>query len=407
MPAPPKTLQSSKPASSHKPSSRVARTCVLHLCADLEPGETARNIVDLAVLTQRAGWRTLIASNGGMLVQEAERAAVRHTKVPLGKSGVFTNWRNRVQLESLLQRERPAIIHAHGIDALLHAIPLCRSHRLPLIVDLTRPLIDTPRTHKLFKHLNDISFLVRVPSDFIAMQLREHFHIDPDRVSTIPPGIDLRIYDAASISPERLQNLSRMWRLPEQATVVLVPMPFMDGSGHKQFLAALDHSKRKDIYAVLIGDERRAPGMRAEIEDLINRYHLNGKVIMPEYCLDWPAACWLASLVVAPNIAPRGQAIKLLGAQAIGRPVIVTDCGANPEMVVNGETAWVIPPDDIQALTEALREAIDMQSIQRIDIAERTRNFIADAFPQSAWFENMMELYEVLLRPAARTAKAA
>ncbi|HEU0117838.1 MAG TPA: glycosyltransferase [Alphaproteobacteria bacterium] len=396
----------SKTASASK-SSRAARTCVLHLCPDLESSDTARSIVDLAILTQRAGWRTLIASQGGMFVPEAERAAVRHTKMPLGKHGFFTNWRNRMQLESLIQRERPSILHVHGIDVLSNVLGVARTHRLPLVIDITRPILEPSRAQRLFKHLTDIPVLIRVPSDFMAMQLRELLKLEPEQIAIIPPGIDLRIYDAAAISPERLQSLSRLWRLPEHATVILMPMPMMQGSGHEQFLSALAQIKRDDIYAVLVGDDRRAPGMRTTVEDLISRHNLGGKVIMPEYCQDWPSGCWLASIIVAPNVTPRGQAVKLLGAQAIGRPVIVTDCGANPEMVMNGETAWVIPPDNVKALAETLREAIDLQSVQRVDLAERTRKFIADAFPQSAWLNSMMDLYEALLAPVVRTTKKA
>ena len=36
---------------------------------------------------------------------------------------------------------------------------------------------------------------------------------------------------------------------------------------------------------------------------------------MPENCADWPAACWLATIVMAVNSLPRGQAMELLDAQ--------------------------------------------------------------------------------------------
>ena len=398
-------MQSSKPTAGHK-SYSAGRASVLHLCTDLEPGDIARETVDLAIQTQRAGWRTLIASQGGLLVQEAERAAVRHTRMPLDREGLLVNWRNRVHLEALLQRERPSIVHAHGIEAVAHAIGLCRVHRTPLIPDLTRPIADHPRIHKLFKNLSEIVSVIRVPSNYMADQLQDIFHIDAEHIAVIPPGIDMRWYDPTSISPERLQSLSKLWRLPEQATVILVPMPLAPGNGHKEFLAALALLKRDDIFTVLVGDDRQSPGMREEIDALVSHHGLDGKVIMPEHCRDWPAACWLASIVVAPNTVPRGQAIELLAAQAIGRPVIITECGANPEMVLRGETAWVVPPDNIQILSDALREAINLHTTQRLDLAERTSQFIAETFPQISFFTNLMEVYEMVLRPTTRTVRS-
>ena len=124
---------------------------------------------------------------------------------------------------------------------------------------------------------------------------------------------------------------------------------------------------------MLVGDNRPAPGYRRDIEAMIEQHGLDGKVIMPDYCLDWPAACWLANMMVAPNTAPRGQAAELLVAQAIGRPVIVSDCGANREMVPGGDAAWIVPPDNVQALAEALRTVIRLDTSRRLDLAKAAR----------------------------------
>lgn len=413
MPVPPKTNQPSKsgesrnaPRAASRPSTRGVRTCILHLCPNLEPGDYARETVDLAVQTQRSGWRALIASAGGKFVTEAERAAVRHTRMPLDRQGMLTSWRNRVHLEALVQSEHPAIIHAHGIETLPAALGLSRSHRLPLVLDLTQPLPDDTRTHKLMKSLSGTDCAIRVPSEYMGNHLLDKFQIAPEQIHHIPPGIDLNIYRADAISPERLQTLSKLWRLPEHASVILMPMPLRSGMGHAVFLEALQQMKKENVYAVMVGSDPDAGELRHTLENMINQYELDGKVIMPDCYTDLAAACWLASTVIAPNTVPRGQHLELLAAQAIGRPVIVTNVGANPEMVLTGETAWVIAPDNVKALTDALREAVNLNTSQRLNLTESTRLFIAETYPQVAWITSMLELYESFLRPAARKASA-
>lgn len=382
-----------------KRMARSARRAVLHLCPDLEPVDPARETVELAVLTQRSGGRALIASGGGLLVTEAERAAVRHRRMPLDGHGMFTHWRNRVHLATLVQRERPALIHAHGIEVLPRAISLSRTHNLPLIADLTQPLPDQPRMRRLLMHLADVPSLVRVPSYYMLEQVKDQFRFPPDRIRLISPGIDLQWYRAGSVSPERLQGMSRLWRLPEQASVILVPMPLLPGLGHEIFLEALASITNDNIFTVLIGSDRHAPGLRAALEAQVHQLGLTGKVVMPESCTDWPTAFWLGNIVVAPNIIPRGQNRALLAAQAMGRPVIVTDSGANREMVRSGATAWITQPNDAKALATALRQAVHLTTEQRLDLAEATRAFVAENFPQDAWFKGMTELYDALLRP--------
>jgi glycosyltransferase involved in cell wall biosynthesis len=388
-------------------SRRNNRAGVLHLCADLDYGDPARETVTLAVLTQRLGWRALIASSGGGLVTEAERAAVKHVRMPLDNHGLFASWRNRMHLEALVQRERPALVHAHGPGTIEMACRLSRLHRLPLVVDLTQPLPDNPNTHRLMTHVAQTSCTVRVPTETMARHLTTTFQINPGLIARLAPGIDLQGYNTAAISAERLHNLNRLWRLPEQAIVALVPVPLEPQMGHAVVLQALAQLKEENLYAIMIGGDRHAKGMRDEIEESVNRLGLNGRVIMPESCPDWPAAFWLANVVIAPNIAARGQNMEILGAQALGRPVIVTAVGANEEMVAKGETAWVVPPDNAQALAQALREAARMNTDQRVNLADNTRYFVEECFPQANWFNGMMELYEALMFPAARSASPA
>jgi glycosyltransferase involved in cell wall biosynthesis len=376
---------------------RPARTTILHLTADLEVGVGGREVVDLAIQSHRAGWRPIIASAGGPLVLEAERAAVRHTRMPINRQNLFARWRSRVQLEALVQRERPALIHAHGFESLAVALSVNKIHRQPLLVDLTEPAVVTRPLQKLLQALAMRGARFRVPSDYMVQHLQREFRLQSDFIYRIFPGIDLHWFDAARVTPERLQKLSHEWRLPEQATIIVMGTPLAPGYGHQQLLEALAKVQRPDTFAVMIGDDRTAPGTREEIEHLVTVHSLEGKVIMPENCADWPAACWLASVVVAANTAPRGQAMELLAAQAVGRPVIVTDCGANNELVQSGETAWVVPQDDKEALTQALAEALQMTEAQRIDLAMRTRDFIDAMFPQEIWRDSLFDVYSAML----------
>lgn len=380
-------------------SKRGGRIGVLHLCGDLDYGDPARETVTLAILTQRSGWRALIASSGGALVTESERAAVKHVRMPLNRHGVFANWRNRVHLEALVQREHPVLIHVHGVDPIEMGCRLSLQHRLPLVVDLTQPLADTSATRRLIAHMTQTSCTVRVPTRMMEKHLTSTFQINPGIVKRVSPGIDLQSYNVSAISAERLHSLSRLWRLPEQAIVALMPLPIEPLMGHAVLLQALSRLKEENIYAVMVGSDKNAPGLRQELEQSVESLGLNGKVVMPESCLDWPAAFWLANVVVAPNVGPRGQNMEVLGAQALGRPVIVTDVGANGEMVLAEETAWVVPVDNPTALAKALREAVHMKTDQRVSLTDNTRFFVEENFPQANWFNGMREIYESLMHP--------
>ena len=69
------------------------------------------------------------------------------------------------------------------------------------------------------------------------------------------------------------------------------------------------------------------------------------------------------------------------------KPVIVTRTGALPEYVVEGETGWVVPPEDPQALADALQEALsDPMRLARMGEAGR------------AWYDGARKNEEMTLQ---------
>jgi glycosyltransferase involved in cell wall biosynthesis len=68
---------------------------------------------------------------------------------------------------------------------------------------------------------------------------------------------------------------------------------------------------------------------------------------------------WYAAAdVVALSSRTEGQPVAVLEAFACGRGVVATAVGGVPEVVLPGETGWLVPPGDRTALSAALDEAL-------------------------------------------------
>ena len=85
--------------------------------------------------------------------------------------------------------------------------------------------------------------------------------------------------------------------------------------------------------------------------------------------------------------------MALLEAMAAGVPVAVTAVGGNPEIVSGGETGWVVPSDDVAALTAAMLQAFaDQPARQRHAEAAQRR------FQQRFLLPRMIDHYRDLYR---------
>ena len=70
-------------------------------------------------------------------------------------------------------------------------------------------------------------------------------------------------------------------------------------------------------------------------------------------------AAWRrCSIAVAPSAWPEPFGVVVLEAMAAGRPVIASRIGGLPDMVIDGETGVLIPPDDPAALRAALERLL-------------------------------------------------
>ena len=82
-----------------------------------------------------------------------------------------------------------------------------------------------------------------------------------------------------------------------------------------------------------------------------------------------------------------GMPTALLEAFASGLPCVVTDVGGNPEFVRNGETGFVVPPDDAEAMASRIEyllchrdEAAAMGRRGQADVRRYTVEAMADAY---------------------------
>ena len=73
---------------------------------------------------------------------------------------------------------------------------------------------------------------------------------------------------------------------------------------------------------------------------------------------DMPQVFSAANIVCLPTFYGEGLPKALLEAAASARAIVATDVAGCREIVRQGENGWRVPPRDVPALAEALREAI-------------------------------------------------
>ncbi len=130
-------------------------------------------------------------------------------------------------------------------------------------------------------------------------------------------------------------------------------------------------------------------------------------------CLAWLGAEEYVSLLGARSDVPdllgacdvfvlssrqEGFPITILEAMAAGKPVVTTDVGGCAEAVVDGETGVVVPPENPEALAEALEYVLTHPDEAR-RMGEAGRRRVEEHFTVEAMVRKHVEVYERVVRP--------
>lgn len=286
-----------------------------------------------------------------------------------------THWKDARFLHALINRYKPECIIGNfsavnicTLTSWFHGVParVVWNHTLTKQIELDSGI---PRWKmRLLRHRRHI--VNRFATHFIANSntmkedLEDSFNIRPDKITVLH-----------FLLPEPTDVSSG----PRKSTLVYAGR--LDRSkGLDIFIRSIPlvRQLKPDIVVEFIGDG----SMRRECERLACTLHVQdacrflGARPLPEV-YDRMAA---ASIVVSPS---RHEAFGLVNVEAhsVGTPVVASRVGGIREIVVDGETGFLVPPEDPEALAEKINQLLtdeDLRSMFGRAARERFERIFSD-----------------------------
>ena len=105
------------------------------------------------------------------------------------------------------------------------------------------------------------------------------------------------------------------------------------------------------------------------------------------------------ALVMASNF--EGLPTAIIEAYSLGRPVVATDAGAVSELVRSGETGWLVPIGDDEALLQALREVVSAPTATLSNLAMAGRAQVRRDHDSDQGASHLLRLVLDASRPAS------
>jgi len=214
-------------------------------------------------------------------------------------------------------------------------------------------------------------------------------HFVPEKVRVIYNGVDTERFSHGS--------RDRSWLLPSGAKekwIVLVGNMHSDVKGYPWLIEAAGTVTREfpETRFVLVGDG----AFRKDFEQQVAALGLEGHFLFLGRRNDVPRIVGCCDIAVLPSKA-EGLPNAILEYLAAGLPTVASRVGGNIEIVQDGTSGLLVPPEDSPALAEALLHLLRNPGFAAT-LGKKGREYVTQEFSFQRMIENTDQLYTELLR---------
>jgi len=376
--------------------------CVLQVLPALRHGGVERGTLEVAAAIVEAGGRALVASEGGPKVARLQRLGGEHVTLPLATKNPLSLRANAGRLAGLIEENGVALVHARSRAPAWSARWASNRTGIPFVTTYHGAYSENLPLKRRYNGVMASGERIIAISHFLAGLVRARHGPPDERLRVIHRGVDLSAFDLDRVSAARLIRQMRAFGIDETQRVVLLPSRMTRLKGHATLIEAMALLAAKgchdDTIAVLLGDANGREEYVRELGRLAKRRGLNeSRLVFAPHTDDMPAALKLAEVVVSASIEPEGFGRTLAEAGAMGKPVIATDHGAAPEIVVPGETGWLVPPGDAAMLAQALAQALSLSDQARLLMGGKALARVQTYFSLDAMTSQTLAVYREVL----------
>lgn len=323
-------------------------------------GQVRHTVMGLRALGCRT---TLVAHPEGELYRRMSEGPDLVALAPRSEVDLAAAWR----LSRVLKAVRPDVVQAHDP----HAVAMAATALSILSPRPRPPFVATRRIEFRIARNSFSRWKYSQVDGFIAIShaVAERLAADGiprSRITVVNEGVDVE-----RIVRLPTGNVHAALFLPTHAPIVgnVGALVEQKGQHHLIEAAALVVREVPDVRFVILGEGE----LRLSLEEQIKRHHLERHIFLAGFRPDVLELTKAFDVFVVSSLQ-EGMCTALVDAMAASRPAVGTRVGGVPEVMVDGETGFVVPPQDhiamalriVQLLKDpALRATMGAAALER------------------------------------------
>jgi glycosyltransferase involved in cell wall biosynthesis len=240
---------------------------------------------------------------------------------------------------------------------------------------------------RFYRPDEDINSSVIAIADFTRQYLIETYEIPAESIALIYQGVDIQRFRSTA---EGKKAAEQRYVLPDGATPVLGSVgSFEHRKGHPvlfEALSRLANGPLPDIHLMLVGDGPDEVSLRNLVSELGLKDHISFFPFTPEPSYVFERL----DVTVLPSLYKEGLPNVLQESMAMNVPVVSSRLGGVPEVVLDGQTGYMVEPGNSERLARAILDLWTDQDAYRT-MCNQARDLIVERFNKKNQFGKFLQ----------------
>lgn len=361
----------------------------MHLIHQLRTGGAENGIINLVNYIDGDRFESAVCAFVGGGAQ-TKRVDVRKTKlIELNKAKNGNDFLLPFRLKKQLDLWKPHILHTHAWGTLCEGYLAAKMARVPVVVHGEHgTLQQQKRNIPVQRFVWGLCTQVLSVSNSHREKIANTIGFSPKKIKVIPNGVDTSRF-APSLDRDKnkillgfaprnriIGTVGRLVKIKNQQMLIQAFATFVGSC--------------PDAKLILVGD---GP-LRDELTHLASSLGITRHVHFFGRRSDVPVVLQAMDLFVLPSIS-EGMSNTILEAMSCGLPVVATDVGGNPEIIINNVTGRLVQSGDVDELASILTFLFDHPDRLQ-EMGNSSRKHIEDNYSIHEMINNYERLYQEL-----------
>lgn len=307
------------------------------------------------------------------------------------------------KLKQIIQDFKPDIVHTHASKAGALGRRAALKCNVPVILHTFHGHIfhsyfgkwKTTIYRNIERNLARKSTGIIAISESQKKELSENFKIcSADKINVIPLGFDLDKFSQNTV--ENRIKIRKQYDIADDEIAIAIIGRLAPIKNHALFLQVIESilmTEDLPIKVFIVGNGSEWNSIQNEVERI--NLDFGNKITMTSWITD--IASFNAGMdIIALTSRNEGTPMSIIEAEATGVAVISTDAGGVKDVMIDGETGYIIPQGNAALFIEKLTFLIKNKEI-RDKMSQNGRIFVEDKFGYKVLIKNTSEYYAHLL----------